>query len=717
MPRSGGAFGKVNSQLRFTTRLLIAAAVLALAAVLATAAQPNPQYAPVWPATAMGLALMWRHGARYWPAPFLANIINALYGGVPSLSLAVAFSSVELLLALVGLALLRRVRVEPSLPSLRQLGAFTLIAVAAAAPAVVVYPAVVTLVLDHEVAAALLSGLYYWLSSFFSFMIFTPLVAAGPLLAEIPSGSRRRLALLLGIAVVIGAATVAFAHATGHALLFLLLPLVVAASLTAGVAGAAATAFVLVVAMLLTEPALDPSPLASQVRLLFAVTVIVTGYLLGGAWAERSRIGRELMHRARHDALTGLMNRFEFERSLQRALGESGQHALLYLDLDQFKLLNDTCGHMAGDRVLRELGETFAGVLPRDARLARLGGDEFGCLARNCSEETACDIAHTLSDVIRDYRYVAGDLQFSLGVSIGLTWFSGDGLDTVDSVLGRADVACYAAKEQGRNGIHVYHPRDEKMLRRHGEIREASQLQAALDAGRFELHAQRIFRIGGNGDDGSFHEVLLRLIGDDGPVSPTGFLPIAHRYGLIDVIDRWVLERVAAFLGEHDEDGLRLSVNVSGATLDTPGFAETIAALPLRYGFQPHQLCLEVTESVAINRLTRAVQGMRRLRDLGFDIALDDFGSGVASFGYLRELPVSLVKLDGRFVRDIGRDPAAELVIESLVRVAALRNIECVAEWVEDSAALERLRALGVQYAQGHLLHVAEPLDELARVT
>src|SRR5690606_18297315 len=222
--------------------------------------------------------------------------------------------------------------------------------------------------------------------------------------------------------------------------------------------------------------------------------------------------------------------------------------------------LNDTCGHMAGDDVLRELGRALQAELPPAALLARLGGDEFGCLIRRCSDETAVDIARALLGVIRDFRYVTGALQFSLGASIGVTWFTGSSGDTVDSVLGRADVACYAAKEEGRNRIHVYHPRDEKMLRRHGEIREASQLQAALDAGRFALHAQRICGIGPDGDGEPFYEVLLRLAGEGGTfASASEFLPVAHRYGMISLIDRWVLERAAEFLGAHAGQPLTLS--------------------------------------------------------------------------------------------------------------------------------------------------------------
>lgn len=697
----------------FAARLVGAAALLTLAALLATAAQPNIDYAPVWPATALGLALMWRHGARYWPAPAVANFINAIVAGVPSLTLALGFTSVELLIALVALVLLRRYRVGPALSNLTQLARFTVIVAAASAVAFVVFPVVVVSVFGYSLAGSVLHGLYYWVSSFFSLMIFTPLLASAEHLGEL--GRRRlvRLAGLLALTALAGAAIVAFGWSTGHQLLFALLPLVVACSVVAGVAGASAAAFLVVMTMILTEHAADPSPLATQLRLAFAATVIVTGYLLGAAWAERGRIRRELEHRARHDALTGLVNRFEFERRLKEALehGE-GQNALLYLDLDQFKLLNDTCGHMAGDSVLRELGRQLRAVLPPGARLARLGGDEFGCLVHDCSEETARDIAHALLDVIRDYRYVTRDMQFSLGVSIGITWFVACSGDTPDSVLGRADVACYVAKEEGRNRVHVYHPSDEKMLQRHWEIREVSQLQAALDSGRFELYAQRIHLIGSDEED-TFYEVLLRMRGENGHASASDFLPVAQRYGMIGVIDRWVLERAAAFLGEPGNERLRLSVNVSGATLDTPGFTETIAALPSRYGFAASQMCLEVTESVAIDRLTRAVAGMQELREQGFGIALDDFGSGVASFGYLRELPVSLVKLDGRFVRDIGRDPAAELVIESLVRVAALRGIHCVAEWVEARNVLERLRALGVRYAQGHLLHRPQPLESL----
>lgn len=704
----------IRGGMRFALQLVLVSTVLTAAGVLAALAQPDVGNVPAWPATALGLAVIWRHGLRYWPSILVANFILAEYAGVPSAWLSLGNASLELLVAVLALYLLTQFRIGKDLDGLKPLGAFTLIAALACTPVIPVYTAVVVMVLDAPFAPSLQEGVYYWVASFFNLMIFTPLLASAQGLPLIGLERIGRLALLLTATVGVGAGVVAFTWSTGQHILFLLLPLVAACSIVAGVGGASAAAFIVTVTVILTEHGADPSPLATQLRLLFAATIILTGYLLGALWADRRRIGEELEHRARHDALTGLMNRFEFERRLKRALGrDTGQNALLYLDLDQFKLLNDTCGHMAGDNVLRELGRSLVRVLPPAARLARLGGDEFGCLVRRCSEETAHDIADALLEVIRDFRYVAGDLQFSLGVSIGITWFSAGGGDTVDSVLGRADVACYAAKEEGRNRIHVYHPRDEKMLRRHWEIREASQLQAALDAGRFELHAQRICDIRSPAADERFYEVLLRLVDDSGVSSAREFLPVAQRYGMVSVIDRWVLERAAEFLGEQSDPALCLSVNITGATLDTPGFAAMIAALPLRYGFSPRQLCLEVTESVAINRLTRAVDGMQQLRAQGFEIALDDFGSGVASFGYLRELPVSLVKLDGSFVRDIGQDPAAELVIEALVRVAALRNIRCVAEWVEDESVLQRLRALGVHYAQGFLLHRPEPLRML----
>lgn len=705
----------ISGDTAFALRLALASLLLTAIAILAAAAQPDADYAPVWPATALGLALMWRHGAGYWPAILVANFLTAEFLDVPTPWLSFANASLELLVAMLALALLRRFKVRMELDGLQQLGNFTLIMAVAAVPVVVVFPAVMVMVFDAPAGWALLQGIHYWATSFFSLMIFTPLLISAHHLPELGIGRFTRLVMLLAATALVAGGVILVSRMTGHQLLFLLLPLVAACSIVAGITGASAAAFIVTVSVILIEHGADPSPLATQTRLLFAVTVIITGYLLGAIWTDWRRTGAELEHRARHDALTGLMNRFEFERMLQRLLhGAPGQNALLYLDLDQFKLLNDTCGHMAGDRVLRELGDALSVALPPSTQLARLGGDEFGCIVPSCSEETARDIADALLDLIRDFRYTIGDLQFALGVSIGITWFAAGNGDTADSVLGRADVACYAAKEEGRNCIHVYHPGDAIMLRRHWEIREASQLQAALDGGRFELHAQRIVNIREPDAVENFYEVLLRLVDDDGNTSSAAeFLPVAQRYGMISLIDRWVLERAAAFLGSQPDPNLRLSVNLSGATLDTPGFAEMIAALPDRYGFPASQFCLEVTESVAINRLTRAVEGMQRLRDQGFDIALDDFGSGVASFGYLRELPVSLVKLDGRFVRDIGRDPAAELVIESLVQVAALRDIRCVAEWVEDEKVLGRLRALGVHYAQGFLLHRPEPLRSI----
>ncbi|MBW3567242.1 MAG: EAL domain-containing protein [Proteobacteria bacterium] len=704
---------------KFPARLALATVLLTVVAVLATFAQPNISYAPAWPATALGLALMWRHGARYWPALFIANLVNAFAGGVDTLPLALGSTSTELGIALLALFLVRRFRVRPALSDINQLTTFTLIAAVASAPTIVIFPLVVVPVFGYGIRESILHGFYYWMSSFFSLMIFTPIVAAVPSLRELHPRRVLRLAILLGATAFAGAVIVLSARTGGEQLLFLLLPFVVATSVAAGVGGASAAAFIVVTTMILSDRAIELSPTAMQVRLMLAATMIVTAYLLGALWSDRSRIRKELEHRARHDALTGLANRFEFEQCLEKSLHDASpsQNALLYLDLDQFKLLNDTCGHMAGDDVLRELGVSLHRVLPENALLARLGGDEFGCIIHECSEETASDIATALLEVIRDFRYVSGELHFALGVSIGITWFEPRSGDTVDSVLGRADVACYAAKEGGRNRMHVYHPADKAMLRRHREIHEASQLQAALDAGRFELHAQRICAINvpGSefGEDEHFYEVLLRLKEEDGHLPASEFLPVAQRYGMIHLIDRWVLEHAAGYLGAHPDSSLSLSVNISGATLDTPGIVEMIATLPLRYGFASNRLCLEVTESVAIDNLTRAVAGMQQLRDQGFAIALDDFGSGVASFGYLRELPVSLVKLDGRFVRDIGHDPAAELVIDSLVRVAALRGIRCVAEWVEEAHALERLRELGVHYAQGYFLHRPQPLETL----
>src|SRR5436190_926226 len=394
------------------------------------------------------------------------------------------------------------------------------------------------------------------------------------------------------------------------------------------------------------------------------------------------------------------------------AIASKGVHALLYLDLDQFKLVNDTCGHMAGDNMLKEVAQQLALVLPHTATLGRLGGDEFGCLLPDTDEPASMSVADDIHHATDRYRFHFGGNSFGVTASIGITIFGNADGDTSDSVLSRADIACYLAKDDGRNTTRVYRPSDEAMLSWHAAIHEVSQVEHALASGRLSLFCQKIAAIGKR-EDPHLYEVLLRLQEGGRWQSASEFLPLVQRFGLMERIDRWVLEKTCEFLATAGDPALRLSVNISGTTLNQPSFFEFAMSMPEKHGIDASRLCLEVTEGVAIQRLQQGVEAMHKLRARGFDLALDDFGAGVASFGYLHELPVSMVKLDGRFVRDLRSDPAAEVIIDSLVRIAELRGVACIAEWVESEESIEQLRRLGVAYAQGYHIGKPHPLSEL----
>lgn len=445
--------------------------------------------------------------------------------------------------------------------------------------------------------------------------------------------------------------------------------------------------------------------------------------LLGAVVAFRDvtverELRKRLTHQANHDVVTGLANRNAFDAQLRELTATEHQgssHALLYLDLDQFKLVNDSCGHEAGDRLLSELAVVLSGMVGNQ-EIYRLGGDEFGLLLANTGEHAALEIAEQLRRAVLDYRFHHGELVFTIGTSTGITYFTG-GNETPDDILSRADIACYMAKDAGRNRIHVYHAGDTETMVRHTAIQRLSQLQSAMDAGRFHLHCQRIMRLDNTPEERPFFEVLLRLLEHDKLVGPDSFLPIAERFGLMPFIDRWVVEQAFRYL--HDagnNDGLSLSINLTGTTLDDAQFFDFIASLQERYLVNPRSICFEVTENVAINRLTRAVDYMQRMNAEGYSFALDDFGAGVASFAYLQELPVSYVKIDGRLVRDLSRNPANEVIIDALARLAHYRGIGCVAEWIEDAHSLERLRGLGVELGQGFYLHRPQPLEDLKTV-
>ena len=434
---------------------------------------------------------------------------------------------------------------------------------------------------------------------------------------------------------------------------------------------------------------------------------------------EQRRMGHEMSFRATHDELTGLVNRSEFEARLQRALNDSHQrdsaHALMYIDLDQFKLVNDACGHAVGDQLLRQVTELLNGCVRTRDTLARLGGDEFGVILEHCDVEQAERVAQKICDQMEEFRFVHEGRRFRIGTSIGLVpldkrWRHGD------AVMQAADTSCYAAKEAGRNRVHVWFDTDQSMHTRKGEMQWATRLEQALDEDRFVLYGQRIVPIRPNGE-GLRCEVLIRLQDHDGAIIPPGaFLPAAERFQLASRIDRWVVRQVFALLasGHPALDAVHtLAVNLSGQSISDPAFQryllELIDSQPVDLG----KLCFEITETAAITKLAEAGSFVQDMRRLGMRLALDDFGAGSSSFGYLKALQVDYLKIDGQFIKDVVHDPLDRAAVRCFCDVARVMGLQTVGEFVEDEPILQELLDLGVDYAQGYLIHRPEPLGQL----
>lgn len=671
---------------------------------------------PLWPSSGLTVALLWRYGTRWWPVPVLGEILTAWYLGQPSWA-GVYGGAVQLFEALLAISILGRYRVTCELATIRDAVIFCFLG-ALAPPAASGLLGSVSLLLQGVVPSSGFGFAWFtwWLGDAMGILIVTPFLAQW---VRWPLHGRRETAqwtVLILLLVAAGAVITALTNGAGDYLFFLLLPFVVWLTTRFGTAGASSASIVLTLVVLgMNLGSVTHSDFLTAVRIAFVGVGAYTGYLLGAVLNEQQRLRERLAERATHDSLTGLFNRGEFDTRLHAltSAAPNGQHALLYLDLDQFKLVNDTCGHEAGDRLLNDLARHMEKAIPQQGVLARLGGDEFGILVSHSGAAESLALAETMRRVIMDYRFQVDDLSFSLGVSIGVTWFTGG--EAPSAVLSRADIACYTAKESGRNRVHAYHADDLEMRKQHSELQWISQFHAAMRDDRLRLHAQRIIPLGDSNPivQKLFCEVLLRLQDNGRLVSPAAFLPVAERYGMLPILDHWVIEHSFQMLAEHKEADVLLSINLGGLTLDSPDFPDQIVVLQEHYGISPSRICFEVTESVAINHLTRAVESMRMLRELGYRFALDDFGSGVASFGYLQQLPVDFVKLDGRFVKHLLDDPANGIIVESLAKLARQRGIVCIAEWVESAATLDELRTHGVEVVQGYHLHRPEPLKDL----
>jgi diguanylate cyclase (GGDEF)-like protein/PAS domain S-box-containing protein len=429
--------------------------------------------------------------------------------------------------------------------------------------------------------------------------------------------------------------------------------------------------------------------------------------------SKERRLHRALHHQASHDALTGLINRREFENRLTAAVesvrgGGDARHSLLYLDLDQFKLINDTCGHPAGDQLLKQITGLLQSRIRSADTLARLGGDEFGILLQNCALDQAQRLAQTLRQAIRDYRFIWQDGVLGVGVSIGIVEITGE-TPTVANVMSAADVACYTAKDSGRDRVEVYQP--DHVPERHREMHWVSRLTRACFDGNFELYYQPIVPIGSTVQVREHFELMLRLRDDSGAlIAPAQFIPAAERYNVMPAIDRWVVKHALERIVHRSGLGVRpytIAINLSGNSLNDERFLEFLIGELSGVEMDAQSLCFEITETAAIANLGNVVHFMRELKNRGCMFALDDFGSGLSSFMYLKTLPVDYLKIEGQFVENVARDPVDRSMVEAISQVGRAMGIQTIAERVESEEVLAALGAIGIGFAQGY--HIAVP--------
>jgi diguanylate cyclase (GGDEF)-like protein/PAS domain S-box-containing protein len=455
------------------------------------------------------------------------------------------------------------------------------------------------------------------------------------------------------------------------------------------------------------------------------------GELLGAVVVFRDvsherKLARQLSWNASHDTLTGLINRREFEVQIANALHsaktENHVHALLYMDLDQFKIVNDTCGHSAGDLLLQLLSKMLQKQMRDSDILACLGGDELGVLLPHCPPDQAALIADGLRLSVKNFRFVWDDHTFELGVSIGVVEINHNSKSMTELLIA-ADQACYLAKDRGRNRVHLYQESDQRLARRQGEMLWVSRLNEAFERQYFRLYAQPIVGLGPHED--AHDEVLIRIQPAKGDlILPGAFIPAAERYDMMTAIDRWVIRAVCrhvqsvreslseeqAYIEDRQPVPAQYSVNLSGTSLGDEGLHDYIVEQFVEHDIAPEQICFEITETAVIANLLKAQDFMAGLKALGCRFSLDDFGSGLSSFAYLKTLPVDFLKIDGVFIRDIASNAINRAMVKAINEVGHVMGISVVAEYVEDEQTLAVVRELGLDYAQGYAVGTLRPL-------
>ena len=437
---------------------------------------------------------------------------------------------------------------------------------------------------------------------------------------------------------------------------------------------------------------------------------------------ERLRNEEQLVFLEQRDVLTGLLNRKEFEQRLSAILSDAcdrpgAHHVLCHIDVDQFKLINDTCGYQAGDELLRQLAILIQARLEEAELIARLGGDEFGALLLNRTAEQGLEICEGFRQTVRAFLFTWRDRSFDVAVSIGLIQFTPES-DSPSSILSKADVACQMAKTRGRDRVHAYSQADVELIRHHGDMRLVSTISQALSQGRFQLYAQPISPVAPGGGKHRHFEVLARMVDGSGEqLIPGRFIPAAERYILMPSVDRWIVNRLFSLQAEnlrawHDSPakGFLFAVNLSGTSITDEGFLRYLKRQFIDWRVPHDTICFEITETAAIRNLASARAFMRELSALGCSFALDDFGTGLSSYGYLKELPVDYLKIDGSFVRGMTEDPVSYALVESINQIGHVLGLKTIAEWAEDKNILNQLRALNVDFAQGFGIGQAIPV-------